>query len=196
MESLYSFAFFRSLLCVIFAMALAACTTVPERPQNVQPVDRDIPFLIEARLVLRHQDEAVSVKIFWTHIATLDKIILSSPFGQQFAVIMRFGQRYRLIQDGKVQIETDNIDELTADYFGYPIPFAQLPAWLLGLPAREQIDRRAPLPYRVVTSDGWQLDYEEFIQAQAHWLPRKAIFSNGQTSVRFVIDRWGVGEQK
>ena len=194
MENLYSVIRYRYLLLLICMSILTGCATHPGHPTAVVPVDVDMSFVVESRLAFRHDNDAMSGRLIWRHSTHQDTIDIFSVFRHQLFAIERQGSHYQLSRGKEILISTTEVDQLTNDYFGYPIPLSQLSRWVLGIPVNDKISNREPLPYRVITSEGWILQYDEFSEVQNRAVPQRMSFSNEKMTIRFVVDSWILGE--
>ncbi len=100
----------------------------------------------------------------------------------------------------RVQVETntesfstDNPEAVFRERVGWPLPVRGLRWWALGLPdpkttARTVLDPAGRLAR--LEQHGWRVDYPEYQSASAGELPRRILLTNGEVSIRVVIDSW------
>lgn len=129
-------------LLLTAALALTACTHVPERT----PVDPDAPvvyvefnpaaFQADGKMAMRYprcsqyracQDEAVNVGLRWIHSGSREILALYDPMGQEAMAIDYNGGAATVREKGKTRYLTR--DEMVAD-FGLPVPFESMAGWI------------------------------------------------------------------
>lgn len=193
---------------------LAACSTLapsssPTSPASSasasSPAERRIAENIEAsgRLSLRYQgpqnEEAVHGSFTWMQTPAQTRITLLSPLGQTIALIEVSPQGASLSQAGQPVRHAADVDALTAQTLGWPLPVSGLREWLQGiaLTASGQRFVATPQDSEVTTRDGWRIRY-------ANWQPDNAspqarpkridLVRNtqqaGEVSIRIAIDSW------
>jgi outer membrane lipoprotein LolB len=204
----------RSALQRMFAGALAlgltACAGLPPTPGEQSPrphtpaTERvfyetvDISGRLSVRYQGRQQEEAVHGSFIWAQTPARTAVTLLSPLGQTVAVIEATPQRATLTQAGQAPRTETDVDTLTANALGWPLPIAGLRDWLQGF----AIDHAghpfiaAPNAENVVTRDGWRIRYANWQSDPSSVLRPKRIdlarFTDqaGDVSIRIVIDSW------
>lgn len=77
---------------------------------------------------------------------------------------------------------------------GWTFPIHGLRHWVLGLPAPGSAPQALNLGpdglLQRLLQDGWQLNYLEYVNRNGAPLPRRLDASNGDVSLKLVIDRW------
>mgnify|MGYP005822736819 CR=1 FL=1 len=175
----------------LLAAALAGCSVMPVLPVGDAKLPSAVmPFSFEGRLTVRHSDESIAGKISWKHQLTQDQIRLLSPFGQQVAAIIRHNDLYQLT-DGKVVIESENIQSLTTEQLGYTLPVNSMPSCVLGIPALPFTRQHQSLPIHINVHP-WTLSYEAYTIQEGYLLPIKMTFSTQDLTVRLIVDRWNI----
>jgi outer membrane lipoprotein LolB len=128
------------------------------------------------------------------------RITLLSPLGQTIALIDVSPQGASLTQAGQPVRHAPDVDALTAQTLGWPLPVSGLREWLQGIAQTASGQRFVATPQQseVVTRDGWQIRY-------ANWQPddspppqarpkRIDLVRNtqqaGDVSIRIAIDSW------
>jgi len=155
------------------------------------------------RLSVRYQssqkEEAVHGSFVWAQTPTRTTVTLLSPLGQTMAVIDVNPEVATLRQAGKMERTAADVDALTAEALGWPLPVAGLREWLQGF-AVDRTGRRfiaTPAVDEVVTHDGWRIRYVNWQDAPlvAQYRPKRidlARFTEqaGDVSIRIIIDTW------
>ncbi|GAB3540152.1 lipoprotein insertase outer membrane protein LolB [Noviherbaspirillum agri] len=149
----------------------------------------------------RQGEEAVHGSFVWTQTPGQTAVTLLSPLGQTLAVIAVTPDFATLRQAGKMARSASDVDVLTAEALGWPLPVAGLREWLQGF-AVDRAGRRfiaTPTTDEVVTRDGWRIRYVNWqdgdASAIAQHRPKRidlARFTEqaGDVSIRIIIDTW------
>jgi len=190
---------------------LAGCattSTVPTGPASTATVGayRETVALT-GRLAVTYmkdnQPQSINGNFTWNQQPGRVEVSLASPLGQTLANIVVTPQAATLTQAGKPPREASDIDALTAQALGWPLPVAGLRDWLQGYATDAQGKRFAASPAHdtVVTQDGWRLRFVAWQEAgqtsAAAPMPRRVDATRSTTSVgdelaiRIVIDPAG-----
>lgn len=161
---------------------------------------------IDGRLSVRYQqngqDEAVHGSFAWRQATERTQIELRSPIGQTVAAIDVSPALATLTQAGQPPRQANDVNALTADALGWPLPVAGLREWLqgFGIDANGQRFATAPSgPREVITNDGWRITYDAWQQeAGGISRPRRIDLERdtdhaGPVALRIVIDAWQPG---
>ena len=151
------------------AALLSACattSTTPLSPLSPQPVAayRDT-IELSGRLSVNYQkdgkNEALSGKFTWRQSAAATDVSLASPLGQTIATISVTPAQATLTQSGREPRVAADIDTLSAQALGWPLPVSGLRDWLQGYASGADGTRFAASPQQdsVTTRDGWRLRY-------------------------------------
>lgn len=206
-----SFPNWRRTLTAALLPLLAACSSLPPSPSSSAPLatqsaERRPAENIElgGRLSVRYQgpqkEEAVHGSFTWMQTPSQTRITLLSPLGQTIALIDVSPQGASLTQAGQPVRHAPDVDALTAQTLGWPLPVSGLREWLQGIAQTASGQRFVATPQQseVVTRDGWQIRY-------ANWQPddtpppqarpkRIDLVRNtqqaGDVSIRIAIDSW------
>lgn len=185
-------------------MLLAGCASLA--PPSTPKVSAPRPFRqaieLAGRLSMHYQtgdkEEALHGNFTWAQTASDTTVTLRSPLGQTLAIITATPAGATLTQSGQALRSAIDVDTLTANTLGWPLPVAGLREWLQGF----AVDRggrpfvASPQTSEVETRDGWQLRYQAWAEddaAQAR--PRRIDLARytaqaGDVSIRIVIDTW------
>ena len=181
--------------CVLAAALLAGCATPPPASSNrVAPYSEAIE--LSGRSSVNYQkdgkSESLSGKFGWQQSAQRTSVSLASPLGQTIAQIEVEPGMARLTQGDEVPRVAADIDSLSAQALGWPLPVSGLRDWLQGHAV--SLDgsrfRASPEHSSVNTRDGWRVNFVSW-QDDAALLPQpKRIDAEraGQVAIRIVID--------
>lgn len=166
----------RVFLCAM-AGAMAGCLTQPVLPER-QPSTRIAAFAFSGRLAVTQGERRHHLKIDWRHDAQRDDILLATPLGQGMAEITRDAAGATLQLADRRRYEAADWSELAEQAFGFRLPLAASPRWLLG---------DIPPPSDM---DGWSIRILERESAAAHALPALIELERDDIHVRLKIDEW------
>lgn len=185
--------------CASIGPFAPASGPVPSTPQEFhQAID------LTGRLSVHYQagdkDEALHGSFTWSQSGPNTAVTLLSPLGQTIAVIRTTSDGATLEQGGQSPRSAPNVDTLTAETLGWPLPVSGLREWLQGF-AIDREDHRfsaSPQAGEVQTHDGWQISYQAWTAEQTtppQNRPRRIDLSRrteeaGDVSIRIVIDSW------
>jgi outer membrane lipoprotein LolB len=191
-------------ICLILAAALlSACSTTGIVSQATVGAYRDAIDLSGRLLVNFEKDgkpDTISVKFTWAQSVDAVDASLLSPTGQTVAKINVTPQAATLIQGGKPPRAARDIDTLTAQTLGWPLPVSGMRDWLQGYATTADGKRFAASPANntVTTADGWRLTFVSWQDDQAAQpvpkridAQRAASANSGELALRIVLDRQG-----
>lgn len=190
------------LLAACSSLVPTATSTAPAAPVSTE---RRLAENIEVggRLSLRYQgpqnEEAVHGSFTWMQTPSQTRITLLSPLGQTIALIDVSPQGASLSQAGQPVRHAADVDALTAQTLGWPLPVSGLREWLQGM-ARTASGQRffaTPQDSEVTTQDGWRIRYANWQpdSASPQARPRRIDLARntqqaGDVSIRIAIDSW------
>ena len=123
---------------------VAACAQVEIRPPQ-GPLDFDLL----GRIAARYGQESFTGNVSWRHAQNGDEMLISTPFGQGVARIVRDGNAVQLTTaDGKEHRATD-AEDLTERVLGFRVPLVGLADWVQGRPSPD------------LESRGWKIEIQE-----------------------------------
>jgi len=144
--------------------------------------------------------DTISVKFTWSQTPGAVDAGLLSPTGQTVANINVTRQAATLTQGGQAPRVARDIDSLTAQTLGWPLPVSGMRDWLQGYATAADGKRFAASPANnsVTTADGWVLTFVSWQDEQAA-LPvpkridarRAATATAGELALRIVLDQQG-----
>jgi outer membrane lipoprotein LolB len=192
------------------ALSLTGCAGLMSQPQQNAgpPVARHYQETIAlgGRMSIRYTqnnlEQAVHGSFTWDQQTRHIVLSLLSPLGQTLATIdIRPGMAV-LTQSDKVPLAATDVDILTEQALGWPLPVAGLRDWLQGFGSSQDgqpfVAQPAQAPQRVLTPDGWTLTYGEWQDDAANTAqnrPKRIDLTRdtrqaGPVSIRIVIDKW------
>jgi len=146
----------RRLCAAAGALLLAACASIEfERPA------RDMVFELSGRIAVKYRNDAASGTIAWRHSAESDEMLLSSPFGQGVARIVRTKAIVTLTTSEGHDVSAADAEALTEQVLGFRIPLAGLADWVRGRPGPGEARRRTDAAGRLaeLEQSGWKIEY-------------------------------------
>ncbi|MFT3849048.1 MAG: lipoprotein insertase outer membrane protein LolB [Propionivibrio sp.] len=177
------------------ALLLTACALAPSAPGGVSPSRAALDaFAMECRFSLRNEDKNYAGRLSWRHGNGRDELLLSSPLGQGMAEIVSEPSGARLTaSDGKVYSAV-NVETLTRDVLGYPLPLAQLTDWVRGR-LRDADESTADAQGRPLRQRAAQWRIEYGYESDDPAAPPNRIFAErlgGGLELRLRIDEWNL----
>lgn len=159
------------------AWLLAGCIAQPRRlePPADWPPSR---FAFNGRLAVRHGTERHNLRIDWRHAPDRDEILLATPLGQGLAEISRDAAGARLQLADRRSFVADDWSGLAEQAFGFRLPLAAAPRWLLG----NALD--------AADTEGWRIRVLERESDDATALPVLIELERDDIAVRLKIDEW------
>ena len=185
------------------ALLLSACATTGPASQATVGAYRDAIDLSGRLLVNFEKDgkpDTISVKFTWTQTPNAVDASLLGPLGQTVAKINVTPHAATLTQGEHAPRVARDIDSLTAQTLGWPLPVSGMRDWLQGYATTAGGQRYAASPAHntVTTADGWKLTFVSWQDDQAAQpVPRRidaqraASAASGELELRIVLDRQG-----
>ena len=160
---------------------------------------------VSGRLSIRYQqngkDQAVHGSFTWSQDKQETVITLLSPLGQTLATINIAADQATLKQSGQPVRSASDVDALTVQALGWPLPIAGLRDWLQGFGQSAAGQRFTATPpatadsFNVTTADNWQIQYTNWqdLSGGAESYPKRIDLARnatqaGDVSIRIVID--------
>ena len=186
-----------TVLCRLAALGavfwLAGCAALPEGAVAL-PREAVRDYSIDARFTLRYDAKQYAGRLGWSHAKDHDELLLSSPFGQGMAEIVRDADGVRLTAaDGQIH-RAATAEALTREVLGYPLPVDDLADWLLGRGAGSRVERDPQGRPQRMWQGGWRIDYE-YDNEDPQALPAQlAIERDGERegifALRLRVEEW------
>ena len=181
----------------------AASTAAPTAAASRHAYRQNIA--IEGRLSLRYQQnnqpQSMHGSFVWTQNGEQIDLRLLSPLGQTIAVIQIKPGIATLTQSGQPPRSAGDVDQLTAQTLGWPLPIAGLRDWLQGFATDDSghpFIANAPgdggAEPIVVTRDGWHIRYVTWQTATPDSAPKRIDLDRetsqaGPVEIRIVVDK-------
>jgi outer membrane lipoprotein LolB len=170
----------RLTLAACAAALLAGCASAP--PPSSEPV---APYReqieLSGRLSVNYQrdgkTESLAGRFSWRQSGAQTDVVLTSPLGQTVAQISVTPGLASLTQGGQAPRVAADIDSLSAQALGWPLPVSGLRDWLQGYAIDASGARfvASPSRGRVTTRDGWRLHFVTWQDAPADAAPAGAL---------------------
>ncbi len=188
------------------ALGLAGCASLAPSMSPAASAMAERPYHaaidIAGRLSVRYQqqgsEQALHGSFEWQQTDQATRVTLRSPLGQIVAVIEVGPDGATLTKTGEVTHSAADVNTLTAQVLGWPLPVAHLQDWLQGFVKDDSSQLRAVQPdgeQRLRTADGWQLQYASWQTAQPPAHPKRIDLDRdtqeaGRVAIRIVLDSW------
>lgn len=191
----------------MLAALLSACAAHPTRPAAGTPSVPITPwadrlrqlqsihqFELNGRMAASSDAEAFSAGLRWRQHAQDAVLDLSGPLGLGAAHIVLLGDDQVSVTNAQgVLYQGPAAGEQIAATLGFEPPLASLRYWVLGAsdpsPVTDQsLDSEQRLTR--LLQQGWQIQYEEYVQVRHQWLPRRLTATRGTWRLRLVINAW------
>lgn len=187
-------------------LGLGGCASMAPSSHSTAEAQAERPYHaaidISGRLSVRYQqqgsEQALHGSFDWQQTSRATRVTLRSPLGQIVAVIAVTPEGATLTKAGEVTHRAADVDALTAQVLGWPLPVAHLQDWLQGF-VRDDRGELCAVPIdgeqRVQTADGWQLHYAGWQTDAAQTHPKRIDLERhtrqaGQVALRIVLDNW------
>ncbi|GGC04834.1 outer membrane lipoprotein LolB [Pseudoduganella buxea] len=188
-------------LVVCAAALLAGCATTATAPlstASVAPYNDvvDLAGRLSVNYIKQGKQESLSGKFAWHQQGPRTDVTLSSPLGQQIAAITVTPQEATYREGKEAPRSAPDIDTLSAQTLGWPLPVSGLRDWLQGYATAAGGQRFAASPARnkVTTQDGWKLEFVSWQEGSSPPRPRRIDAARGaggdieEVAIRIVID--------
>lgn len=186
-------------------MVLGGCSTVgtgnaPVAATTARTYQPQIAMSgrMSAQYEANYRDQSISMHFNWSQSPDRIVISLDTPTGQTAATIDITAQGATLNQPGKPLRQATDINDLTIEVLGWPLPVAGLRDWLQGfLDASHAAPLSAATSTQPFSADGWSLRYVSWVTDNNVERPKRIDLSRltsqaGQVSLRIVVDDWTV----
>ena len=157
----------RFAILALAATVLTGCATGTANLSTATVGDYRETIDLAGRLSVNYQKdgrpESLNGNFNWEQRPGTIDVTLMSPLGQTVAAISVTPGAATLTQGGQARTAAD-IDSLTQQTLGWPLPVSGLRDWLQGyaVDAQGQRFRASPASNSVTTKDGWRLRFVEW----------------------------------
>ncbi|HAN56551.1 MAG TPA: outer membrane lipoprotein LolB, partial [Betaproteobacteria bacterium] len=113
--------------------------------------------------------------------------------GQTVTEVNRDANGVTLIDSAHKSHQAANAEMLTEDMLGWPLPLSGLSYWVTGQaqPGMAfQVDRDADQRPKLLTQNGWQINYTGWQDVAGQSLPHKLSLQREGLQIRLVADEW------
>ncbi|PRP69214.1 lipoprotein localization factor LolB [Chromobacterium amazonense] len=176
------------LACALLAMLLTACASreAPFRAAPSASAAIDAPFSVSGRLSANLDGKGHVANFDWRHQPPRDEVAINSPLGNTVAKVLRDGDGVVLLADGK-RLQAEDVESLTRQVMGWPLPLSNLAWWIRGLPAPN-------LPSRLdddgsLEQQGWRIQFVRDADVDSQHPKRVEMQRDGLT-VKVVVQSW------
>ena len=189
----------RLTLLAFAATVLAGCATTSTNVATVGAYRDTID--LNGRLAVNYQKdgkvESLNGNYTWTQRPGRVDVELASPLGQTLATIAVMPGAATLTQAGRAPVSAADIDTLTQQTLGWPLPVSGLRDWLQGyaVDGAGQRFSASPANNSVVTKDGWRLRFVEWQDPNAAQpaprvihAERAAVGDIQELSIRIIVN--------
>lgn len=198
---LFNYRYF--LYCII--LLLSACTTLSKPPtqqssilstiyqQHLAKLTAIKGFSLKGRLGVVTQKQGFSGSLDWQHSLTEDNINVHSPVGGKVANIYKDATGVTLTKQDGQSVRAQNAESLTETTLGFRLPLTGLSDWALGKPTASNIEASTwDENGRLLTlkQDGWDISYENYIEVNGQFLPKKIVLKSEPLNLKFLIENW------
>lgn len=188
--------YFRLLAAATVAVSLAGCATanLSTAPVGAYRDTIDLNGSIAVNYQTNGEQHPVNGKFSWAQRPGRVDVSVFDPFGQTVAEITVTPDTATLTQPKREPRTARDIDTLTQQTLGWPLPVAGLRDWLQGYAVDAQGKRFAASPANsnVVTRDGWRLRFVDWQKGTATPMPRvikaeRSSAGGGDLSINIAI---------
>jgi|LauGreDrversion4_2_1035121.scaffolds.fasta_scaffold381086_2 outer membrane lipoprotein LolB len=189
-------------LILVFALLLGACQTVPSIKGSSSAAPYYKAISLSGRLSVSYQQlgkaQSLQGKFTWDQTANTTSIALFTPLGQTIAQIMIEPERAMLQQTGEALRIAKDINVLTSDALGWPLPVHGLKEWLQGfytnaLGQQQVVMRDTQTGF---IDSGWEVQYVLWQEdGSGYRIPKRIDLKHlskrhGEINLKIVLDSW------
>jgi len=152
------------------ALVLAGCAQV-----EIKPPQGPLEFDLAARIAARYGQDSFTGNLAWRHAPDGDEMLITTPFGQGVARIVREGEAVQLTTAEPRTYRSNDAEDLTERVLGFRVPIVGLAAWVQGRPAPE-LERR-----------GWKVQVQEYDESRR---PARMRLTYQGIELRLAVTKW------
>ncbi|MET3107697.1 outer membrane lipoprotein LolB [Oxalobacteraceae bacterium GrIS 2.11] len=192
----------RIIVTICLLGLMSACTSIKQPSTSQSMASRtyqthiDMAGRLSAQYEANYREQSISVHFNWSQTPEQILISLDSPTGQTVATILINADGARLTEADKPPRFASDINQLSTEVLGWPLPVAGLRDWLQGyLNAEHATQITKANSDQTFAVEGWQLRYVSWETEANFERPRRLDMSRqteqaGQVSLRIVVDSW------
>ena len=153
----------------------AAALVVGCAQVEIRPPQGALDFDLSGRIAARYGAESFTGNISWRHARNGDEMLLSTPFGQGVARIVREGDAVQLTTADGRQFRASDAEDLTEQVLGFRMPLLGLAEWVQGRPSPELENR------------GWAVEIQERDEQRR---PTRLRATYQRIDLRLAVTQW------
>ncbi len=175
----------RALAAAAAAFALSGCAGL----SAISSAER-VEFELAGRIAVRYGEEASSGNIAWRHRLDGDELLITNPFGQGVARVVREQNRVTLTTHDAREYLAWDAETLTEQVLGFRLPLAGLADWVRAraAPGPSRVKRDAQGRLAELEQSGWRIEYLAFGDDGA--LPSRMRLTYPGLELRLAISEW------
>jgi outer membrane lipoprotein LolB len=165
-------------------LLVAACSQAPLKPPSGA-----LDFDLGGRIAARYGSEAFTGNLNWRHAGAGDDLIISTPFGQGVARIVREGDAVQLTTSDNKSYRAPDAESLTERTLGFRLPLEGLADWVQGRPSPEvpaKVQKGADGRVALIEQRGWKIEYQEYDGER----PYRMRLTYPDVELRLAISQW------
>jgi outer membrane lipoprotein LolB len=189
-------------LILVFALLLGACQTAPSIKGSSSAAPYHKAISLSGRLSVSYQQQgkaqSLQGKFTWDQTANTTSIAIFTPLGQTIAQIMIEPERAMLQQTGEALRIAKDINVLTSDALGWPLPVNGLKEWLQGfytnaLGQQQVVMRDTQTGF---IDSGWEVQYVLWQEdGSGYRIPKRIDLKHlskrhSEINLKIVLDSW------
>ena len=169
---------------LLAAALLGGCAQV-----EIKPPAGALEFELAGRIAARYGAESFSGNVAWRHARDGDEMLISTPFGQGVARIVREGEAVLLTTAEPREYRAVDVEALTERVLGFRVPLIGLADWVRaraaeGAPARTEYSPDGKLAK--LEQGGWRIEYQEY----EGMLPARLRLLYQGIELRLAVTKW------
>ena len=184
--------------CQLSPVAQKEITTDPKYPlwqQHNQTIAKLSRWRAEGRIAVSYQGEGGNANFIWEQYGDNYTLKLIAPFGAGTSELK--GSRSRvLFKDEEGHTHVGKTPEaLMEKVMGWHVPISGLQYWARGIPTPQTAFGKLEITKDQGTllklqQNGWEIDYDRYINDNAPPLPSKIRLASRDVSVKLIIKHW------
>lgn len=154
------------------------------QPLKVLQGGKDVPFRVAGRFSVKVDGRGYVANFSWLHERQSDELEMTSPIGLTVARLVRAAHEVGLTIGEKTWYASD-VDTLTEQQLGWPLPMANLVWWIRG-----QIAPNTPATIKEdgsLVQQGWTIRF--FADQNAASFPRRIDLSRDNLLLRVILNK-------
>ncbi len=188
------------LLWLLFALFLVGCATTDSNTQYNEAVWRGQRESLEqlthwnlaGKLAIITQNQKGSARLNWQQRGDDYDLILTSLIGTTIMELHRRQGRTEIVDDQGIRHSDSDSEALVYRLTGWPIPIAQLPTWIKGLPGNASYQLAADGRLESLQDHQWQIHYQNYARNRLWLLPTALTLQGPQTTIKLRINEWQI----